>query len=38
MPYCSTATPNQYAMIEELLILPEKVDENKDEDSDKKEE
>ncbi len=38
MPYCATATPNQYAMVEELLILPEKVDENKDEESDNKEE
>ena len=24
MPYCATATPSQYALIEDLLVLPEK--------------
>lgn len=35
MPYCATATPAQYALIEEFFVLPEeeeeKVDENKEE-------
>jgi hypothetical protein len=38
MPYCATATPSQYALIEDFLVLPEKEEENKDEESNKKEE
>lgn len=38
MPYCATATPSQYALIEDFLVLPEKEEENKDEESHKKEE
>lgn len=38
MPYCATATPSQYALIEDFLVLPEKEKENKDEESNKKEE
>lgn len=37
MPYCATATPSQYALIEDFLVLPEKEEENKDEESNKKE-
>lgn len=38
MPYCPSATPSQYALIEDFLVLPEKEEENKDEESNKKEE
>lgn len=38
MPYCATATPSQYALIEDFLVLPEKEEENKDEELNKKEE
>lgn len=38
IPYCPTATPSQYALIEEILTLPGKTDKDEDEVSDKKEE
>jgi hypothetical protein len=38
MPYCATATPSQYVLIEDFLVLPEKEEENKDEELNKKEE
>lgn len=38
MPYCATATPSQYALIEDFLVLPEKEEENKDKESNKREE
>lgn len=31
MPYCATATPAQYALIEEFFILPEKEEEKAEE-------
>ncbi len=38
MPYCPTATATQYAMVEELLTLPVKKEENKEEEKIEKEE
>lgn len=31
MPYCSTVTPGQYALIEEMFVRPEKKEETKEE-------
>ena len=38
MPYCPTATAAQYAMVEELLTLPVKKEEIKEEEKIEKEE